>query len=365
MSSNFNALFRPSTPPPNEYGRFRNTSQSGLTFEFWDDDDDAALPADSDALDNEFLDFLENEFSSPSTYPSFTYPSQNPPAAGSRSHQLPQTPAPGPGSAPFPSSTAPRNQNNPSVAAASGACILHASAPERSETQLTTSTTTTTVGESQNTLFGIDNIDDLEYDDLFDTPASSFDENMPPSLRRRPEVATPPVDSVHRSKRRRTSTNAATPNLRKAPSSRAYATKIKIDDDDCIFEDKHSRATPGLESKTEDLTTIDLTEANEVPEELKKPEVDNRIKISAFQCVICMDDCTTLSVTHCGHMYCAQCLHSSLNVEATKGKCPMCRQKLELKPRETYTTKTKGFWPLELKLMTATRKGKRKANSMA
>lgn len=41
----------------------------------------------------------------------------------------------------------------------------------------------------------------------------------------------------------------------------------------------------------------------------------------------------------------------------------MCRQKLDMKPRESYNGKTKGFWPLELKLMTATRKGKRKADT--
>lgn len=50
----------------------------------------------------------------------------------------------------------------------------------------------------------------------------------------------------------------------------------------------------------EDYTTIDLTEATEVPDELKKPEVDNRVKLAAFQCVICMDDVTSLTLTHCG-----------------------------------------------------------------
>lgn len=43
----------------------------------------------------------------------------------------------------------------------------------------------------------------------------------------------------------------------------------------------------------------------------------------------------------------------------------MCRQKIDMKPRDAYNSKTKGFWPLELKLMTATRKGKRKANTLA
>lgn len=48
------------------------------------------------------------------------------------------------------------------------------------------------------------------------------------------------------------------------------------------------------------LTAIDLTEANEVPQELTRPVVDNRTKIAAFQCVICMDDVTNLTLTACG-----------------------------------------------------------------
>ncbi|KAH7313417.1 hypothetical protein B0I35DRAFT_272648 [Stachybotrys elegans] len=127
-----------------------------------------------------------------------------------------------------------------------------------------------------------------------------------------------------------------------------------------LFGETPSQPDRTNEIPSDGLQTIDLTEATSVPEELLKPEEDKRIKIGAFQCVICMDDVTTLTVTHCGHLYCAQCLHSSLHVDATKGKCPMCRTKIETKPRESYNSKTKGYWPLELKLMTARRKGKRK-----
>jgi hypothetical protein len=148
------------------------------------------------------------------------------------------------------------------------------------------------------------------------------------------------------------------------------------------------RAFVDLEAN-EDYDTVDLTETNEVPYDIEKPEKDNRVKLAAFQCVICMDDCINLTVTHCGksftcrfclhfvplgkvltrslpgHLYCASCLHQSLCVDATKGKCPMCRQKLDMKERAQYNSKTKGYWPLELKLMTATRKGKRKANTLS
>lgn len=38
----------------------------------------------------------------------------------------------------------------------------------------------------------------------------------------------------------------------------------------------------------------------------------------------------------------------------------MCRNKIDVKPRDQYTQKTKGYYPLELKVMTRTKKGKRK-----
>ncbi|KAL6853148.1 hypothetical protein J3F83DRAFT_559608 [Trichoderma novae-zelandiae] len=156
-------------------------------------------------------------------------------------------------------------------------------------------------------------------------------------------------------KRRRISPSAAPPT-----SAQSAVIEDDLDDIDSLFGSSPSRPA-SANSKAEDYTTIDLTEATDVPEELKKPEVDKRVKLSAFQCVICMDDVTGLTLTHCGHLFCAQCLHSSLSIETTRGKCPMCRAKIDMKSRATYTTKTKGYWPLELKLMTRTRQGKRKA----
>lgn len=79
-----------------------------------------------------------------------------------------------------------------------------------------------------------------------------------------------------------------------------------IDDDDGenwpLFGSTPPRPGSSADLKNEDFTTIDLTEVNDVPEELKKPEVDNRVKLSAFQCVICMDDVTGLTLTHCGKL---------------------------------------------------------------
>jgi hypothetical protein len=191
-------------------------------------------------------------------------------------------------------------------------------------------------------------VDDLFGDELDpDTAQTSFSENMASSRKR--SAGGMPIPPITKKQR------PSHPD--KHTKSKRQPTTLIQQDEDC-FEDE---ASAEYLTGEDDLPTIDLTEANEVPEELLKPEEDNRVKISAFQCVICMDDATSLTVTHCGHLYCAQCLHSSLNVEATKGKCPMCRSKIELRPRKDYNGKTKGFWPLELKLMRVAKKGKQKA----
>ncbi|KAK2050687.1 hypothetical protein LZ31DRAFT_547969 [Colletotrichum somersetense] len=170
------------------------------------------------------------------------------------------------------------------------------------------------------------------------------------ATRKRAAPSSAPTRGAAAPKRRRTSQPQTVCNRTTTPSALAP-------DDDVFGEDEINTK----KGKGKDEEVIDLADTNEVPEELKAPKEDKRIKISAFQCVICMDDVTALTVTHCGHLFCSECLHSALNVDATKNKCPICRQKVETKDRNTYTSKTKGFWPLELKLMTTSRKGKQRA----
>lgn len=71
------------------------------------------------------------------------------------------------------------------------------------------------------------------------------------------------------------------------------------------------------------------------------------------------DKCEMVANGEIGHLFCADCLTTALQTEAQRHKCPICRQKIESKPREAYKASTKGYWPLELKLMTTTRKGKK------
>lgn len=109
---------------------------------------------------------------------------------------------------------------------------------------------------------------------------------------------------------------------------------------------------------------MDLSKADDVPQELLKPKVDNRVKLTSYNCSICMDDVTNLTVTHCGHMFCSECLHSALHIDPIKKSCPICRTKVEVKSKTGPNPKKfdqRTFYHLELKLMTANRKGKQAA----
>ncbi|KAA8628948.1 hypothetical protein SMACR_06687 [Sordaria macrospora] len=111
------------------------------------------------------------------------------------------------------------------------------------------------------------------------------------------------------------------------------------------------------------MDVVDLADTEEVPESMRaKPKPKNEIKLSAFQCVICMDNVTGLTVTHCGHLFCSECLHSALTIDPTKRTCPVCRQKIDKAPSGgKWTSKAKGYYPLELKLVTKKSLGKRAA----
>jgi hypothetical protein len=109
----------------------------------------------------------------------------------------------------------------------------------------------------------------------------------PPFSRRRPRhTPTPAPPSVPT--RRRLSAVLARP----APPKRKH---ISIDDssDGSLFGDS------SLVGKDEEAEVLDFTKPDEHEE---KPKVDSRIKLSGFQCVICMDDATALTVTHCGEL---------------------------------------------------------------
>lgn len=254
--------------------------------------DDEASNRDANADEISLADFLNTDFSSPSSYPPFNNSNR-----GARDSQVPQASASTPtrrqALAAIPGTVAPRHLSN--VAA----CSFDFLAPSRSATQLTNSTITS-ASDSQSTLPPNEFYDDFEI--FLDSPGSSSSDTMP-QLRTRGSTAAPPSDGVHVSKRRRTAAAAnALPPFKSPGSTRRRQVIASRDSEDSLFNEKPTRITPGIDHAPEDLTTIDLTEVNEVPEVAKQPEEDNKVKISAFQCVICMDDVTTLTVTYCGKL---------------------------------------------------------------
>ncbi|KAI3336652.1 hypothetical protein HD806DRAFT_13672 [Xylariaceae sp. AK1471] len=189
----------------------------------------------------------------------------------------------------------------------------------------------------------------------FGAPNSGIDLSIPvvrmPPTTRRQSLAGANDSAV----RKRRSPGGTSPSSRPNKSRRKDDTLF--DDGSNPFDDDDLSQMPGHNG----VETIDLSNATEVPAELMAPKVDNRVKIGKFQCVICMDDTTALTVTHCGHLFCSECLHSSLHIDSSKRTCPVCRSKVDLKDKKGKTVKS--YYHLELKVMTATKKGKRPAGT--
>lgn len=139
-------------------------------------------------------------------------------------------------------------------------------------------------------------IDLAKEEGNLDTTTSGVDPSiplatMPPTTRTR--SAPGGADSSNR--KRRPSADRLPPSRpsktrRKETGTNSNSSSSLFGDDDrlpALFED-------------DEMETIDLSNATEVPQELIAPKVDNRVKIGKFQCVICMDDAAGLTVTHCG-----------------------------------------------------------------
>lgn len=93
------------------------------------------------------------------------------------------------------------------------------------------------------------------------------------------------------SKRRRSQELVETPESQKTKRPRSTAAKIELDLDDNLFHD---------DPEDKDVINLADPDENTKVEPEPEPEVDNSVKLSAFQCVICMDSVTDLTVTYCG-----------------------------------------------------------------
>ncbi|KAF4634333.1 hypothetical protein G7Y89_g3780 [Cudoniella acicularis] len=106
--------------------------------------------------------------------------------------------------------------------------------------------------------------------------------------------------------------------------------------------------------------------AKQQAELIKKQQQDEAtrpVRLADFNCIICMDNPTDLTVTHCGHLFCSECLHQALYA-GDKRSCPVCRTAISTTLVGGQKKQPKnGVYALEMKLMTANRKGKRPVRS--
>jgi hypothetical protein len=112
---------------------------------------------------------------------------------------------------------------------------------------------------------------------------------MPTTKKRRASHAASPEVAGPATKRQRASRTQQRPKISpKRPVSSSGAQSF----DDCF----------GSDDEKDVVDLVDIDERVDEPEEEvdDNPKVDNSIKLSGFQCVICMDDVRNLTVTHCG-----------------------------------------------------------------
>lgn len=181
-----------------------------------------------------------------------------------------------------------------------------------------------------------------------DTPASSFDgididdilntddeSDMRSSTRRRQRGTTATVDLTTDSSPTRDAPGEPRSLKRSAEESSSQARAKRT---------RRSSNANEARSPT-NIEELDLTnEAPSAEEELRQTQQASAIaaqqaaatssgplKIGKRQCIICMEPFTDATITHCGHVYCHECLTQALlagekNSERGSGNCPVCRK---------------------------------------
>lgn len=146
----------------------------------------------------------------------------------------------------------------------------------------------------------VGDIDDDNIDENGRIPVDSLLDAMPAASSRKrtrtaaslDEPAGPSNLKRSRSHSSRASVSARPTSSRTRKSTRG-ARPVLIPDSDDVF----------AVDDDDDQKLFDLTKDDNIPEELMaapKEDSDNSTKLGAFECIICMDSATDLTVTHCG-----------------------------------------------------------------
>lgn len=149
--------------------------------------------------------------------------------------------------------------------------------------------------EVEEELDDTDDADESEEDERKITVDSLLGDTMPATSRKRSRVAASLDDAgPSETKRRRSPSSTATPARpsKTTRSRRSVRVPVVIPDSDDVFS---------LDDDVEQAKLFDLTKDDNIPDELMEaPKEDSSVKLVKFECVICMDSSTNLTVTHCG-----------------------------------------------------------------
>ncbi|PQE28482.1 e3 ubiquitin- ligase complex slx8-rfp subunit slx8 protein [Rutstroemia sp. NJR-2017a BBW] len=203
-------------------------------------------------------------------------------------------------------------------------------------------------GESDDDLAGFDWDSYLREND-------STDPSAPPPTNRRSSIvdlteSSPPMPANKRKAETATSTRPPKISRTNSRTPKPVSAQLKPAEDvevvDLAENDNLQEYETAQAKRQEDL----IKQQNQ--EEATKP-----LKLVEFQCIICMDNPTDLTVTHCGHLFCSECLHSALHAGTGKKNCPVCRTTISTGTHGRKPPKN-GLYPISIKLMTANKKGK-------
>ncbi|KAK4541016.1 hypothetical protein LTR36_008385 [Oleoguttula mirabilis] len=113
---------------------------------------------------------------------------------------------------------------------------------------------------------------------------------------------------------------------------------------------EEGRSTKRVKRSLQHIDEVDMTEeAPSAEDELRQAQQEKAVavqqaeqensgplKIGQRQCIICMENYTNATVTHCGHIYCHECLTQALRAgekssDRGVGTCPVCRKPVSRK----------------------------------
>ncbi|QSZ36969.1 hypothetical protein DSL72_009061 [Monilinia vaccinii-corymbosi] len=186
--------------------------------------------------------------------------------------------------------------------------------------------------------------------DLTDTSSA-----MAPPLERRRALSGTSLRpaTLTRPKSPKRKKSIASPSTKPSKRRKLSAPKINADEDVEVVDLAEN-------SNLQEYEAAQAKERENLIKQQNQDEATKPIKLVDFQCIICMDNPTDLTVTHCGHLFCSECLHSALHAGNNGRKtCPVCRTAVSTTSIPGRKPPRNGTFPISIKLMTANKMGKK------